>query len=206
MTKFEITNRGTNTKEHWEESHIKFISDWNGVKPEELEEYIKKYWYHYDWVMNLIDLYKVKLTNNNILDVGCAPNRCLAFYAQKYPDLNFCGIDFTDRIKEFAALHADIPNLSFLQMDFLEEEIPGTYGAIMILEVLEHIENGNNFKLVDELLSKCRYLFISVPVDDSSNDGEHISAYTIRSFDAYPVVVAIERPERIFMFMIKGKL
>ena len=173
--KYDVKNRGTNTKEHWETSHTQmYIPNWKSYQTDEaIQNIIQSNWWHYEWVMN--NILTTEMSRKNIVDIGCAPNGCLVSYALKYPDLKFSGIDFTDAILEYAKDFVHIPNLAFHKIDFLEQDIPGEYGAILMMETLEHVEDGVNFALVDDLLKQCEYFYISVPADDSSNGGEHIS-------------------------------
>lgn len=186
--KFEVTNRGKNTKEHWENSHKKFIEDWEKVKNEDFSDYVMKNWYHYIFAMN--DAIKdVNLfTYKSVLDVGSAPNMCLPYFANLYKDVKFTGIDFTDVFLDWGRKFSNISNLNFVKMDFLTTPIEGKHDVILLLECIEHVENNINFKLIDELVGKCKYLYVSTPIDNNQNGGEHISFYDVNSFDKYNVL------------------
>lgn len=205
--KFDVKTRGTNTKEHWEDSHNNmFIKNWNGVEGEALKSIIESNWWHYVWAVNDIISIQNVISKKTILDVGCAPNKCLAYYAQKYPTITWTGIDFTDALLDYAKEFTHLSNLKFKKMDFLEEEIPDTYGAILLMETLEHIELGTNWKLVEELLAKCEYLYITVPSDNGENGGEHISHYTLNSFNQYNVLEKKDDGRGILCFKLRGNL
>ena len=186
--KYNIQTRGANTKERWEQSHQKGVAEWAQYSDQDLENLIKNNWYHYVYVMDGVIADRKTFKYDKILDIGCGPNRCLVYFAEKYPDLKFIGIDFTDTVLEFAKKYSHVKNITFKKLDFLEEEIYGNYDVISMLETLEHTEEGTNHKIVDDLIQKCKYLYISVPLDHDPNDGEHISFYDYNSFNRFEVL------------------
>lgn len=224
--KYNIQTRGANTKDRWEKSHQQGVDEWEKYSGKELDNIIRNNWYHYNYVMDNVVADRSTFKYNKILDVGCGPNKCLIYYAEKFPDLKFTGIDFTDTVVEFGKKYSHIKNINFKKVDFLEEEIYGNYDVISMLETLEHTEPETNFKIVRDLVTKCKYLYVSVPLDNDPNGGEHISFYDFNSFNEFDVlersvvfgrgryiVNSLEESQQIkineshvFMFKIKGKL
>jgi hypothetical protein len=85
-----------------------------------------------------------------------------------------------------------------------------------MFETIEHIAEGNNYKVLDNILEHCEYAIISTVNTEDDCGGEHISHYTFETFEEYGYNVKwkhllddINMPTGKFnymIFLIKGKL
>lgn len=202
-------NRGTNTKQHWEQKHI---NQYEVNKPYDYSKmtdlsYIKV-------ACDLIQTNKDVFKRKSILDVGCAVGKAVHYYKLNLPEFECIGYDFSETA--IAAAKIKSPDNDFYCVDILETPITESFGCITMLETIEHIEEGTNYKVLDNILDHCEYAIISTvdTVDDCF--GEHISHYTLDTFEerGYNVVWKsnldeIYMPDGIYhyiIFLIKGKL
>jgi 2-polyprenyl-3-methyl-5-hydroxy-6-metoxy-1,4-benzoquinol methylase len=199
---YDIKTRGINTEEHWSETHKSRLENWQ-YKEDDIKGFIKQFdtqFYYQD------ALRRICKDDKTVLELGCGLGNPLACLALMKREVKFTGIDFTDSFLEYGKkLESKIPNISFEKRDFLLSPVQEEYDIIMMLETLEHIEEGTNYKLVKDLLGKCKKLFISVPEGDNSNGGEHISFYNLNSFD-HLVVLEKFRTRHLYFFVIRGDL
>lgn len=202
-------NRGSNTKGYWENKHI--------------GQYEVNREYNYD---KLDDIHYMKVSNNiinenskvlsrkTVLDVGCAVGAALNLFQQTTPELSYYGYDFSQTAIDAAS--AKLPNINFECRDILENPIDEEFGIITFLETIEHIEEGTNYKILDNILDHCEYAIVTTVDTEDDCFGEHISHYKIDTFDekGYDVVwkaklTPIRMPDGIYNyigFVIKGKL
>ena len=209
MTQAKKHFRGTNTKDHWENKHIQ---QYEVNKP-----------YNYDKLDNLHYLKvssDVILMNHNalkrktVLDVGCAVGAALNLFQQRTPQLTYTGYDFSQTAIDAAT--KKLPNITFECRDILENPIDKEFGLITFLETIEHIEEGTNYKILDNILDHCEYAIVTTVDTEDDCWGEHISHYKIDTFDekGYDVVwksklTPINMPTGVFHyigFLIKGNL
>ena len=203
-------NRGTNTKSHWEEKHGSQMYEMNRD-------------YYYD---HLDDIHYLKTTNNiikensnaivrkTVLDVGCAVGGALNLFQQTTPELEYYGCDFSQTGIDAAS--AKLPNITFECRDILLNPIDTDYGIITFLETIEHIEEGTNYKMLDNILEHCEYAIVTTVDTEDDCQGEHISHYKIDTFDkkGYDVIwksklSPINMPDGVYHyigFVIRGKL
>lgn len=74
-----------------------------------------------------------------ILDAGCGTGELIRALAQRYPDVNFVGIDFTDTLKAVARARQGLPNLDFVQGDVSSAPfLAKRFRAVISLGVLHH--------------------------------------------------------------------
>ena len=118
------------------------------------------------------------------MEIGCAGGNFL-FYVKTLiaPEFECIGEDFSHSAIEAANNRAGLDCVNFQCVDILENPIQKDYGIICVFEVLEHIEEGQNFKILDNMLDHCEYLIISVPTTKDSCFGEHISHYNWDTFE-----------------------
>jgi hypothetical protein len=100
--------------------------------------------------------------------------------------------------------------------DIILNPISDDYGCICILETIEHIEEGTNYKILNNILEHCEYAIISTVDTEDDCFGEHISHYKIDTFEekGYDVIwksflSEIQMPDGIYhymIFLLKGNL
>lgn len=203
-------NRGRNTKLHWENKHGSNMYEINrDYKYDHLNDI------HYlNVTKDIINLNSDSISRKSVLDVGCAVGAALNLFQQNIPELEYHGCDFSQ--SGIDAASKKLPNIKFECRDILENPIDVDYGIITFLETIEHIEEGTNYKILDNLLEHCEYAIITTVDTEDDCNGEHISHYKIDTFDkkGYDVLwksklTPIQMPDGIYNyigFVINGKL
>lgn len=202
-------NRGANTREYWEQKHT------NQYEVTRSYDYSKMSYLSYIKVAcDIIKENKEVFKQKTILDVGCAVGKAVNYYKKQLPSFKCVGYDFSTTAIEAARKKS--PENEFYVVDILETPVKENFGCITMLEVIEHIEEGKNYEVINNLLDHCEYLIIST-VDTTDNCfGEHISHYTLDTFEekGYNVLWKsqldeIKMPDGIYhyiLFLIKGNL
>jgi 2-polyprenyl-3-methyl-5-hydroxy-6-metoxy-1,4-benzoquinol methylase len=201
--------RGNNTEEHWVDKHkqqYEVNKDFDFTGMTDLS-YIKV-------AGDLIIGNQDKFNRKSILDVGCAVGKAVKYFKDKLPSFECTGWDFSE--SGIVAAREKIPNCTFEQRDIILNPIDTEYGCITMMETIEHLQEGTNYKVLDNILDHCEYAIVSTVDTEDNCFGEHISHYKIDTFDkkGYDVVWkspldVINMPEGLFhyvIFLIKGKL
>lgn len=98
-----------------------------------------------------------------VLDVGCGTGSNLtALLAQKFPDIQFVGVDSDDASIQFANAENTSPNARYL----LEKEAGqlGHFDLVIASEVIEHVEDPDAFLIfLRERLSPNGHLILTLP-------------------------------------------
>jgi trans-aconitate methyltransferase len=196
--KFEVKTRGKNTESHWEAIHKSTSKEWNDMSDQDRDARIERD-SNYMRVFKSLEFEDVE----SVVEIGAALGEHLAYFARKLPDMRFKAIDFTQASFDHAQKY-NLPNYSFEKRDFLNNFIDENHDVIILIETLEHIEQGTNYKIVDELLKKCKILYITVPNTQDDCNGEHISHYTLSSFDRYDVETKEPIDNVHLFFKLKG--
>ena len=202
-------NRGSNTNDYWNKKHIQQYEvnrEYDYSKMGELS-YIKV---ANDLIMQNKDVFNRK----TILDVGCAVGKAVNYYKMNMPEFNCFGYDFSKSAIDAARVKS--PENTFEVRDILDNPIDSDFGCITILETIEHIQEGTNYEVLDNILEHCEYCILSTVDTEDDCFGEHISHYKIDTFDkkGYDVIwksklSEIHMPDGIYhyiIFLIKGKL
>ena len=208
-------NRGQNTLEHWNEKHIRQY----GVNEPYNFSKIDANPYGYDnAAAKIIEQNHDEITNKSLLEIGCAVGYFVSYLKRHViPSWKIEGWDFSPSgINAAIEKNKDIPELKFQQRDFLLNPVEEDYGIICCFETIEHIEEGANYKALDNWLDHCEYLILSTVDTEDDCFGEHISHYKIDTFakKGYDVVwssllAPIQMPNGIYHYFInllKGKL
>ena len=145
--KSEFDHFSTLTSEWWSKNgKFKILHDIQPIRIKYIKEALKKN----------------KLNNTKILDIGCGGG--LISEGLSKLGANVTGIDFIKKNISVAKMHAKKNNLkiNYLVKDFEKEKIISKYDAIIILEVLEHVNNWELFlKKIRVNLKKNGVLIIS---------------------------------------------
>ena len=107
-------------------------------------------------------LNKKNLNNTTVLDIGCGGG--LVYEGLSKIGATVTGIDFIKENIKVAKMHAKKNNLEidYFVKDFEKEKITSKYDVIIILEVLEHLNNWEEFiKKIKLSLNKNGTLIIS---------------------------------------------
>lgn len=117
-------------------------------------EFLRRYEYECD--------YLPKLTNEYVLDIGCAKGDFLSFLKQKYPDVSLFGIDyFSDSVTS--------KEINFKQKLLYESTYPDDFfDVITAWGVFEHLHTPSRyFQEVHRILKRNRKFFFLVTNSES---------------------------------------
>jgi 2-polyprenyl-3-methyl-5-hydroxy-6-metoxy-1,4-benzoquinol methylase len=209
-----MKNRGKNTFEHWNAKHIQEYGVFDVYDHSQIDK--SPLSYHkvaYDLMKENIDAIKIK----SMLEIGCAVGYFSSYIAIKFPDWKVEGWDFSKSgIDAAREKNKHLNNISFKIVDILETPVTNDYGIISCFETIEHMAEGDNYRLLNNWLEHCEYLILSTVDTEDDCQGEHISHYKIDTLKnkGYQVVweaylSPINMPTGIFHYfinLIKGKL
>ena len=193
--------RGNNTVEYWHNKHIRdFNLDGDYDFPTDP--------INYGFVTKqLLIENKEAFRRKSVLEVGCAAGKTITDIKNGLPDFECYGSDFSSVSIEAAKKRS--PDVDYEVRDIILSPISKDYGAICILETIEHIEEGTNYKVLDNILDHCEYAVVSTVDTEDDCFGEHISHYKIDTFEkkGYNVVwksflSEIQMPDGIYHYMI----
>lgn len=180
---------GKNTKSYWNQKHNNQYTkdgvwDYDQIPQSPLS-------YH-KVASDILSLNKDSVKRKSVLEIGCAAGFFTSYLKiHLLPHFEITGWDFSPYGIEIAKNtiqdeHGEyLYDIQYEERDFLEKPIEENYGFICMFETLEHVAEPDNYKVVDNILNHCEYAIISTvnTVDDCG--GEHISHYTIDSFDEH---------------------
>jgi len=200
--------RGNNTVDYWHEKHKReFNLDGDYDFPTDPINY------GYVTKQLLIEN-KEAFVRKSILEIGCANGQTITDIKNGLEDFDCYGCDFSPVSIESAKKKS--LDVSYEVRDIILNPIKKDYGAICILETIEHIEEGTNYKILDNIINHCEYAIVSTVDTEDNCFGEHISHYKIDTFNkkGYNVVwksklSEINMPDGIYhymIFLLKGKL
>lgn len=201
--------KGSNTEDYWCQKHTQMYEvnkPFDFSKMTDLS-YIKV-------ANDLIQTNQTEINRKSILDIGCAVGKASYFYKKNMPNFDVNGIDFSKSAIDAAKIKA--PDVNFECVDFTKQKLKNDYGVITMLETIEHIQEGLNYVILDDILNHCEYAVISTVDTEDDCFGEHISHYKLDTFEkrGYNVIWKtyldeIKMPNGIFhymIFFIKGNL
>ena len=208
--------RGTNIKERWEQKHIQ---QYHLDKPFDFTAYENNDMSGYGPVAaKLLEENKDAFKKTTLHELGCGNGSFSA-----YVKLNVLK-DWEISAEDFSTVAIDTakqkcPTVNYFTNDFLLNRVDKDYGCLAMFETIEHIEEGTNYKILDNMLEHSEYTIISTVDTEDDCFGEHISHYKIDTFDkkGYDVVwksflgdpIAQNLPGGPFhymIFLLKGKL
>ena len=207
--------RGTNTKDKWETKHVQ---QYDIDKPYDFTEYGLKDTKSYKVIASRILDDNLNVFNiKSLHEMGCAGGDFVSYVKRNsLKDWEVSAEDFSRTAIESAINRNKDIDIKFTVNDFLLNRINKDYGCITMFETIEHIEEGTNYEILDNILEHCEYAIISTVDTEDDCFGEHISHYKLDTFEkkGYDVVWKsyldeIYMPDGIYhyiMFMIKGKL
>ena len=205
--------RGTNVKDRWEQKHA---SEYNIDKPYDFTAFDSDDISGYSTIASkIIDENKDAFNIKTLHELGCAGGDFVAYLKQKViPDWEISAEDFSSTA--ITAAKSRQSNINFFENDFLLNRIDKDYGCICMFETIEHIEEGTNYEILNNILEHCEYAIISTVDTEDDCFGEHISHYKIDTFEkmGYDVVWKsflgeINMPDGIYhymIFLLRGKL
>jgi SAM-dependent methyltransferase len=205
--------RGTNIKDKWERKHIQ---EYDLDKPFDFTVFEGEDMLGYGSIgAKILEENKDVFNLNSLHELGCG-NGAFVAYVKQYvlTDWDISAEDFSKPAIETAIQKC--PSVTYYINDFLLNRIDKDYGCICLFETIEHIEEGTNYKILDNILDHCEYAIISTVDTEDDCFGEHISHYKIDTFEekGYDVIwksflSEIQMPDGIYhymIFLLKGNL
>ena len=115
--------------------------------------------YKADWVRKIIE--KNSLNLDTICEIGCGSGEVLKKLAsQLKKNIKFSGYEISPQAFEICKQKEDI-NLNFFLKDLLNED--KSFDALLIIDVIEHIEDYFNF--LRQVKVKAKYKIFHIPLD-----------------------------------------
>ncbi len=126
-----------------------------------------------------------------LCDFGCGAGDAIPVYRGGFPQANLIGIDFSeDAIRIAQKRFGGIAH--FISGDVAKVPVAD---VIVASNVMEHL--SNDVEVVEQLLTKCALLHVTVPYQEDPPVGEHLNSYDQDSFSSL-------RPTKIQTFPSRG--
>ncbi len=171
--------RGTNVQDRWEQKHK---NEYKIDKPYDFSVYESGDMSGYSTVAaKFLENEHENFNRKSFHEIGCAGGDFVAYLkTHVLPDWYISAEDFSE--PAIAAAKRRCPTVDFHVNDFLLNRLDRDYGCIGMFETIEHIEEGTNYEILDNILEHCEYALISTVTTRDDCFGEHISHYTQTSF------------------------
>ncbi len=158
----------------------------------------------------LMHLALQEVTVQTVTDIGCGYGMNLSQLARNHPELSFTGIDLVEELIKIATQkYYNVPNLLFINKNFLYYECSSSPDLGICLETLEHIEDGTLQDFVEKLFEVSRKaLILSVPREPVwclanimrfkywlhlGNTPSHLQHWTKKNFESFILDVAKQK-------------
>jgi len=203
-------NRGSNTTEYWNAKHLREYGD-----KHDFSQFENSSLSYHTVAANIIKKNKDVFQKKSLLEIGCASGYFTAYLKSKVlQDWDIEAWDFVEVGIDLAIKQCN--DVTYKVRDIITDPITDNYGCVCIFETIEHIEEGINYKVLDNLVEHSEYVILSTVDTEDDCFGEHISHYKIDTFEqkGYQVewsrkLSPINMPTGIFHYfivLIKGKL
>jgi 2-polyprenyl-3-methyl-5-hydroxy-6-metoxy-1,4-benzoquinol methylase len=86
-----------------------------------------------------------------VLDVGCGFGLFGCYFSALYPEITYCGIDINPKriaLANQAAARLGLRNATFLQGDARELSLSDQFDAVMMIDLLHHLQDGSKQALL----------------------------------------------------------
>jgi 2-polyprenyl-3-methyl-5-hydroxy-6-metoxy-1,4-benzoquinol methylase len=212
--------RGNNTLSHWDDKHK---NEYGEISIPYEEVYTKLGYGAWENLVQADQGCSIRIIKENneairrksYLNIGCAHGTMDWYLKERIiPDWEMTALDFSGLVIE--ANKKRYSKINWEVRDVLLTPIEKDYGLITCLQTIEHFAEGDNYKFLDNTLEHCEYLILATVDTKDDCFGEHISHYTIDTFEekGYDVkwkakLQEIQMPDGIYnyiIFLIKGKL
>ncbi|MDG0873640.1 methyltransferase domain-containing protein [Paenibacillus thiaminolyticus] len=160
-----------NSKQYWDD---RFNSDWEGNSGRQQTLYfcnIAESMFP-DWFVSLL------LKGASFADVGCAEGDGTNFFAERYPNSKFTGLDFSEAAINKAKKH--YPKQNFIQAEV--QNINSKFDIVFSSNTLEHFINP--FEILNHLFRITnKYTVILIPFQEYERFKEHFYTFDYKDFD-----------------------
>lgn len=175
--------RGNNELDHWNKKHQQSYGHFG----EKYEQFCPKY---PEWetlleadqgcTIALIKENKDTIKRKSLIDIGCAHGG-MVWYLKEHiiSDWNVFGSDFSyDMINENKKRSDSVV---WEQKDILLNPLDQDFGIVTCLQTIEHFQEGENYKFIDNTLNHCEYMILATVDTEDDCFGEHISFYKLKT-------------------------
>ena len=204
--------RGSNTVEYWNDKHK---NEGDLDQPHDFTQIPQSPLSYHTIAGDFLKTNQNSFKRKTLLEIGCSHGYFTAYLKEQVlPNWQITGWDFGTLCIESAQVQCSA--IKYECRDILLNPVNSDYGAVCIFETIEHFDEGDNYNVLDNILEHCEYAIISTV--DTLDDcfGEHLSHYTMDTFDekGYDVfwkekLAPIQMPDAVYnyiFFVIKGKL
>jgi SAM-dependent methyltransferase len=145
------------------------------------------YWswgYRYLGRLRIVMEWLEHLEFESLVDIGCGDGRFLQELSLRFPGKSLLGVDCSVTAIEWAKRMN--PGLTFEIRDILAEPLPAVYGAVTLLEVIEHVPPGQLEDFLKAALAAVRpggYLILTVPHTNMPLDPKHYQHFNPQKLD-----------------------
>lgn len=137
-----------------------------------------------EFILNKINYDKSSI--QSIADIGCGDGRLTKELAISFPSKNVVGVDYSS--KAISLAKALNPNVTFLNLDIVNDNIDTKYDAITLVEVFEHIplELCHDFvEALKRLLHDDGVIYLTVPHINKVLSYKHFQHFSFESIKSY---------------------
>lgn len=116
---------------------------------------------------------------DSLVDVGCGDGRLLREVAERFPEADMLGVDYSEHAVRLA--RGLNPGLDYRAFDVYEDDLGRTYDVILLSEVLEHIPLPEAPRFVEGLARMAHAdtrLVVTVPHANQKLNPKHYRHFT----------------------------
>jgi SAM-dependent methyltransferase len=120
-----------------------------------------------------------RLSFKSVLDVGCGEGTLLKMVAEKYPNVELAGSEFSDTALRYC--REQVPQARIFNLDILTDDVSAlSFELLISMQVLEHL--SDDVAALERMRAMCtKYTLISVPggeLDEHGRKNGHYRHYT----------------------------
>lgn len=144
-----MADRTEEIKKFWDDRATQYGEDWRATLGEKYLRLLE-----IKTMSKLIKAYKPR----NVLDVGCGNGYSTKIYATKFPDINFIGMDYSEKMIQ-EAHKRPVKNCKFFTGDVLDSnsipEAKGKFDLIITQRCIQNLSDYNRQRIaINNLLAK----------------------------------------------------
>jgi 2-polyprenyl-3-methyl-5-hydroxy-6-metoxy-1,4-benzoquinol methylase len=146
----------------------------------------------WSWGINYISalefiIEEIKKENfGSIADIGTGDGRLVKEFSLNFADKEILGIDYSEKAINVAK--AMNPDLNFIKLDIIKEDIDQKFDVVTLVEVFEHIPLDKCEKFIfslKNLLNNEGIIFITVPHKNKGLQNKHYQHFSLEVLKKY---------------------
>jgi len=148
-------------------------------------------WANQHWAFYYGFIYKLLLENKNILDLGCGVGFNTINLSQLGKKCKIIGYDIDKEIIDFANIHNKNENITYINENIINNNLPTDIDYIFLVEILEHIKHALHYNLINKCLSSLKNnesrIFLCTPNENMflDKDRGHIGILNSNFFEQF---------------------